>query len=109
MLELTELGPFLPRVDGLEDLGSMVACGKGCSTFAVGCFGFSSPDFNVSSSLGPDFGGVGPAPTSFPLLRVIALALSKPPFGFGMVELGSCPGSRNLPTNSAICPICFSS
>ncbi|KAB2620734.1 hypothetical protein D8674_037714 [Pyrus ussuriensis x Pyrus communis] len=58
--------------------------GQGVSTFSVGWLASSSSNLSFSSSLEPDGDGVGPAPTSFPLLKSMAFALLKPPFGFGM-------------------------
>ncbi|KAM1252460.1 hypothetical protein ACFX13_041303 [Malus domestica] len=103
-LELTEIGPILPMVD---KLGGVEGYGKVVSFLAMALSCSSSLNCNFLSSFLLDLDGCGSVSTSFPLLNVIALADSKPPFGLTMVELGSFPYSLNYPMNSAICPICF--
>ncbi|KAM1635502.1 hypothetical protein ACFXTN_012326 [Malus domestica] len=104
-MEMDTVVPLFGRLDGL---GAMETCGKGTSFLAVANPCSSSSIITSSTLFGADLDGGGAVPTCFPLLNMIALADSKPPFGFAMVELGNLPCSRNCPMNSAICPTCFS-
>lgn len=90
-----------------DSFGALRGCGKVLASLAVAFAPYSSSCSSFSSLLKPCLDGFGGFPSSLPLLNVMALVVSKFPFGFTMVELGSLPCSQNCPRNSEIYPICF--